>query len=726
MLFRTGAYAIVAALMLLLASEPASASADSTCYPEWAITNASDNCANLGVISPGNDSRVNLFLLLSDRYPQSDRISQPDNGWEDQFGETYFNWRILSRLWRGDPDREYPEFYGTRCGSYVQGTQDFEAALKAARGISPKDRITLIESRFALYAICELRSGGSRYSWQREEPEEVAPFSMIQADVAPGRAREFLLYLNGAGAFYSEQFARAQTMFKSLKNAKDPWVREASRYMLGRVAVNLAQANANDKWGYFDPGKADRQHAIAAEAAFKAYLKDYPKGRYAASASGLVRRAYWLSRDFGKLARAYYRALGSADLLADRARLIEEIDNNLLYAHIDPYAEEISAPGYDEPPMLRAARLLLQIRFAVSDDEPKLKRAFITGQKDQFGTQTALYEFILANYDFYIAHDYRSVLTLIPDAARQEDFSYLQFSRQALRGHALAMLEDRNEGGFWRDMLGGSKARYQQAVVELGLASFYERNGQLDRVFAPASPITKPVIRNILLTTVAGPDMLRRVVDNDKRPQNERDVALFTLFYKQLSRGYYGAFVRDSAQRLKGAGNSDAWVGAISYQQDIPLGLFSAGKRSENIDCPALVDVARALAANKQDYKGRLCLGDFWRRNGFDYFDLRTRGRWRWLDRGENASPVLGSSEELFPGEQIPRQQFYQDIIADKAAPAKWRSYALYRAVRCYAPSGGNSCGGEDVTENQRRDWFRELKRRYPESRWAKELKYYW
>ena len=44
----------------------------------------------------------------------------------------------------------------------------------------------------------------------------------------------------------------------------------------------------------------------------------------------------------------------------------------------------------------------------------------------------------------------------------------------------------------------------------------------------------------------------------------------------------------------------------------------------------------------------------------------------------------------------------------------------------CYAPSAMNDCGGADVSKSQRKAWFDQLKRDYPQSPWAKKLRYYW
>jgi len=50
----------------------------------------------------------------------------------------------------------------------------------------------------------------------------------------------------------------------------------------------------------------------------------------------------------------------------------------------------------------------------------------------------------------------------------------------------------------------------------------------------------------------------------------------------------------------------------------------------------------------------------------------------------------------------------------------------LFRAVNCYAPSGFNACGGEDVPVAQRKAWFDRLRREFPMSPWTQKLKYYW
>jgi hypothetical protein len=123
------------------------------------------------------------------------------------------------------------------------------------------------------------------------------------------------------------------------------------------------------------------------------------------------------------------------------------------------------------------------------------------------------------------------------------------------------------------------------------------------------------------------------------------------------------------------------------------------------------------LARDAKDYRGRLCLGDYIRTNGFDdYSALDTRP----------PADQLGGAAPPDPLAYRDRHAFYTDIIADPRAPAEVKAYALFRAVNCYAPGGNNSCRGKAVEIDKRRAWFQQLKRDYPRSPWAQKLRYFW
>ena len=66
------------------------------------------------------------------------------------------------------------------------------------------------------------------------------------------------------------------------------------------------------------------------------------------------------------------------------------------------------------------------------------------------------------------------------------------------------------------------------------------------------------------------------------------------------------------------------------------------------------------------------------------------------------------------------------DIMKDAKASHEDRAYALFRAVHCYEPAHQNDCGGKDVELSVRKAWHDELKAKYGDTGWAKELRYYW
>jgi hypothetical protein len=429
-----------------------------------------------------------------------------------------------------------------------------------------------------------------------------------------------------------------------------------------------------------------------------------------------VRRAEWLGGALGAQAAGYGRAVASVDP-ADPAAvaLLDEIDNKFLFA--DGAAQAIDGPW------LLAMHDLMRMRQATGPDAnyddyerhglPLLTAEELAGQQATFAGQPQLYAFLQANHAFYVAHDYRAVLRLLPDDARRPAYTPLQFSAQVLRGMALAELGDRNEAGFWQELLGGAKGLYQRPTVELGLALNWERSGQVAKAFAAGSPIGDARIRAILLEHSAGPEILRSVAADAGRPQGERDLAAYVLVYKQLSRASYAAAARDLAQV-----RADAPLESYSdetQQSQTPLGLFLRGAFSDDYTCPALRETVARLAGNPRDVHGRLCLGDFYRLNGFDdsYLDFAP-------GKGE-----LGSFA-AYPGARIPRSTLYADVIGEPGVPREERAYALYRAIYCYAPSRNNTCGGEDVPEAQRQAWFRRLKGEFADTRWGREIEYYW
>lgn len=405
--------------------------------------------------------------------------------------------------------------------------------------------------------------------------------------------------------------------------------------------------------------------------------------------------------------------------------LAQEIDNKLLPLPLEMASEKEtqSTPNREtwghDPAMLAVLDLYwMRTAEAGRSHSQAMPRAALEAQKPYFAGQMPLYEYLLAAYAFYVERQPADVLRLIPDAARQKTFSYLQFSRQMLRGMALEAVKDHNALGFWMQMLGGASQPFQRPALELAIAYHRERAGSVSKVFDADSPVHYPLLREVLLSRVADAQLLRKQAREASATQHERDVALFTLLYKEATRGHAADFLNDLSlvppnAPLDGYLMIENMLG--TEKPPVPLGLFTHAKNNGDYGCPALRETEARLAKDADDPTAVLCLADFFFANGMAYApDTRP------------PSDELGGTQSLFPGGPYSRMQAYQSVLANPKATADNKAYALYRAVRCYAPSGNNDCGGKDVPISQRKAWFLRLKHDYPSSRWARELKYYW
>jgi hypothetical protein len=602
-----------------------------------------------------------------------------------------------------------------KCRTTIDGEDRFLDAIKAEHRLAPGEQDALLAARKAMRANC---SG--------DDAEKAIANAGKIARTAPGKA--FAQYLLGALYFWQSNYDKAAPIFASLSNAGSPWVKEVSLYMVGRTAINRSQLNAFDDYGSFKQDwKADPKLIADAEAALDDYLRAYPKGEYAQSARGLKRRGYWLGGMTDKLVAEYSTLLATdpSERNVSDTELAQEIDNKLLLFPLEMASEketqfppDLQTRAHD-PAMLTVLDLYWmrtpEAGRAESCCKP-MSRAVLEAQKPYFAGQMPLYQYLLATYAFYVEKKPADVLHLIPDAARQGTFSYLQFSRQMLRGLALEAVKDHNAPGFWMQMLPGATQPFQRPALELAIAYHDERAGVVSKVFDADSPVHYPLLREVLLTTVADAGLLRQQAKNASAPPRERDIALYTLLYKEATRGHAADFLNDLSlvppnAPLDGYLMIAGTVGA--EKPPIPLGLFTHAKNNGDYGCPVLRETEAHLAKEADNPTALLCLADFFRVNGMSV---------------DEQPPLddLGGTQSLFPGGPYVRMQAYQSVVANPKASADDKAYALYRGVKCYAPSGNNDCGGKEVPVAQRKAWFLRLKREYPSSRWAQELKYYW
>ena len=296
--------------------------------------------------------------------------------------------------------------------------------------------------------------------------------------------------------------------------------------MLGRVALNLAQAGAFDKDdGQLKRDKVDAATLATAAARFQTYLQMYPDGKYAASARGLMRRVTWLGGEFQKLSDEFAFQFDHATSPAAVA-LTAEVDLKLMSA-IDP--------ATTKDVRLLAMWDLFQIRQAIpaTDHKVRFELAALEDQKPSFAGHEDLFTYLLAAHAFYVDNQPAKALTLLPAAAPAQPMTFLAFSRQVLRGLALEATRDaKGAGKHWEGLLAQAQPILQRPAVELALAMNYERAGAVAMMFAPGSPIRDAALREVLLINSADARCCARPPQRVARLRNGR--SLYTHCFARI------------------------------------------------------------------------------------------------------------------------------------------------------------------------------------------------
>ena len=190
------------------------------CGGEWTLDAASsDECRNTVALSPGNDTRVNLLLLLLDRKgappPAATPASDPVLAWRDLAGQ-------FSPGKEGDAAFTAGE--GSLCRSNASGAAAFAVAVKAAALPAP-DRDALLGARGGIDGICSggeaSRSAGELIGW-----------------MSTTLGKDFATYLSAAAAFYAGRLNDAADDFALARRSSDPWLADAASYMVARTDVN--------------------------------------------------------------------------------------------------------------------------------------------------------------------------------------------------------------------------------------------------------------------------------------------------------------------------------------------------------------------------------------------------------------------------------------------------------------------------------------------------------
>lgn len=394
--------------------------------------------------------------------------------------------------------------------------------------------------------------------------------------------------------------------------------------------------------------------------------------------------------------------------------LVNEIDLTLLSA--DAYRHQAAYQDSAQPALLfvNALRGLRPTYERPRDwQDTQLDDAILRLQAAGKGEQATY----LKAYSLFLDKQFEQVLAL-PFPPLGQEASTLAFSHQMLRIRAWQGMKafDKAEQALMA-LVASPLGQAQRAFVENVLADHWVRTGNTAAIFQPGSPITQLRIRTAVLKQEAEPALLRQQVKEGPSAA-ERQIALHTLLVRDLIASDPATFLQDVA--LIPADYKEIAPPADAPWEPVPNGdvrlstfQWNGEGTPQGYHCRDLAQTLGILVQRPEDGHALNCLGEYLR-NRDPHIDL-------WQDR-EMIWGLAQDESATAPS----RLALYQAVMANPKAEPEDKSYALYRAIQCYAPSGYNSCDSQEIPKRTRQAWFNTLKQRYGNSVWAKSLKYYW
>ncbi|MEG2693616.1 MAG: hypothetical protein RR966_03670 [Acinetobacter sp.] len=675
------------------------AGADIYCEPSTILQNNEYTaCNNLPALTPANDNQTNLLLLLSDLNLVSiSTTTEKRSLWDTNYSDVPFETKQLtsSAQNKSSNARKFVatdiDPYQEHCNSMTKGSSDFIQQVKNDRTIPSAEKDILIRERNKI-SECEKQ------------------ISLI--NVNPNwtmTTRQYASYLNATIAFYNTNFSTATKIYSLLTNVNNPWLKETAQYMLIRSNLNAAFQSGVGEYGDLQREKLNQTLLKKLFNSITQYLKLYPNGEYAASARGLLRRGYWLNGRHDLLVNEFVWQINNP-----KSKFYNLEMNNVAY-EIDRHVFQNSNFNVQnlKDPLFLAIYDLMQMRKPETADDKVITWTQLNSQKETFKNQPELFQYLQANHLFFIQNKPQEALNLLPKDNPSAINNYLQLSQIFLKGRIIEKLEkSQSTQHYWESFLAKAKTADQRGLFELTLYPYYLKQQNVDAFIGSNAKIKQASLQKSFISESANENSLMKIIQTTTSTEH-KNLALYTALNKSLVHQNYNLFNQAYAALPSNVSQFNHTENAAEkFRSQPPLANFiwKGTTITPQIKCSDLKTLTQKLADTPKDVNLRLCLGEYFR-----------------SENGYMLSAFTYSEKEspTFQGSIFTRGQVYKEII--KTQPnGELKAYALYRAIQCYAPSGSNDCQDQEVEKSVRKQWFDQIKRDYPNTTWAKSLKFYW
>ena len=669
------------------------------CEPNLAINDKNLNgCSNLPVLYPANDSQTNMTLLLSDLGLATIKPMTADaNLWDAVYGTVPFDAANLSSLTQNKMPNQRKLLEGNetvfdeRCTSFDSGNQAFNTQVQNNKAIPNLEKQILISERK------KMNQCGDKIELIAINPN----WSIT--------TRQYASYLNASILFYNSNYSAATKIYTVLTTVEDTWLKETSQYMLIRTSLNSAYATGVDKYGdvYLDNINQNLLKQFLDN--INAYLKAYPNGQYVASARGFMRRGFWLSKRQDLLVNEIVWQLKNP------TSKFYNLEMSELPAEIDRRVFDSSAFNVNnlKDPFFLAVYDLMHMRESSSENDHPISWTQLNIQKELFKTQPELFQYLQAAHLFFVQNKAQEAQNYLAKA-NAKNSGYLQLSQTFLRGQILEKIgQPHNAEEYWRQQLAQAKDSYQRGLFETALSNHLAIKQDYSAFIGKKAQITQPNLQRNFITQIADTNSLQKLIQSEQSNIDQKQAAIYTLLSKSLVHQQFElfkqsyAFMPKNAMQYKGY-NSDNEQ--LKNKPDFSNFIWNGANITPQLRCSNLETLVNQLAQTPKDSLLNVCLGEYFR-----------------SEQGYSLQQLSYNEKQTsnFSGKIFARGQIYQDLIKS-SNKSDLQAYALYRAIQCYAPSGINDCGANEVNKTVRKQWFDQIKTDYPNTSWAKSLKYYW
>jgi hypothetical protein len=487
-------------------------------------------------------------------------------------------------------------------------------------------------------------------------------------------AEEYAAYLDALRYFYSGDYRKAIDIYQNLSAASSPWLRETSVYLIGRTKLVLSQ----EKWDGWNQFKGiDRDVLKSSEDAYKKYLTMYPNGRYSTSAKNIQRRIMFLRQDKAPLNHELERLFEVA--LQDKSGdSLGHILNEVLNCY------QVDKVTF-ESPLITAYQLFLGVVPSQEDLNS------IKNNRARYDKYPGLQAF-LVNKSLFRQKKYQEIVDgRISESKETNPVTTALSTMRAEAYEQLGKYADARK--VWQQIGASAGFAIYPNFIQMSLAHNYLNDNKIDLIATEGSGITDIKLIREIFENLGSDKLLEETIFSDKITAESKKIAQNVILTRYMLQKRYSDLLR-----------------IMKPVKD--TGIFSEVETA-----------ARTLIKNEHDPKGLLNAGFFLYYHGIH---PPSCGNSRLISKFKAKYPVNLDLDDIEPPIDYFTTALEQFSEKDKS---EVEAKLLYYAIMSFKPSNkafDSTWSFNHRDQNNGKEWYERLHRKYPDSEWAKKTKYYY